>query len=73
MWWRITRSQFDINKNTGNKLAMKNLVDSGEVPGILAYLGGRPVGWCSVAPREKYASLNRSPVLKRIDDNLPRD
>ena len=24
--------------------------------------------WCSVAPRGQYASLNRSRVLKRIDD-----
>lgn len=68
MWWRITRSQFDKNKNAGNKIAMKNLVDSGEIPGILAYIGGKPVGWCSVAPRENFASLNRSPVLKRLDD-----
>lgn len=68
MWWRITRSQFDNNKNAGNKQAMKNLVDSGEIPGILAYMGDKAVGWCSVAPREKFGSLNRSPVLKRIDD-----
>jgi len=68
MWWRITRSQFEKNKNEGNKTAMKNLVDSGEVPGILAYIGMKPVGWCSVAPRENYGSLNRSHFLKRIDD-----
>ena len=47
---------------------MRAIVDSGEVPGILAYLAGKPVAWCSVAPREIYGSLNRSPVLKRIDD-----
>lgn len=68
MWWRITRSQFDKNKNAGNKRAMKNLVNSGEIPGILAYFGNKVVGWCSVAPREQFGSLNRSPVLKRIDD-----
>ena len=47
---------------------MKAIVDSGQVPGILAYLDGHAVGWCSVAPREQFASLNRSPVLKPIDD-----
>jgi len=26
------------------------------------------VGWCSVAPREEFSSLERSPVLKRLDD-----
>jgi len=43
-------------------------VDSGEVPGILTYAQGKAVGWCSVAPRESFSSLNRSPVLRRIDD-----
>ena len=68
MWWRETRSEFDKNGNEGNRKAMKALVDSGVVPGILAYENGQPVGWCSVAPREDYASLNRSPVLKPIDE-----
>ena len=47
---------------------MKALVDYGHVPGILAYTGGKPVAWCSVAPREYYSSLNRSLMLKPIDD-----
>lgn len=68
MWWRSTRSQFEKRQGAGNRLAMKELLESGEVPGILAYVDGDPVGWCSVAPRESYGSLNRSPVLKRIDD-----
>jgi GNAT superfamily N-acetyltransferase len=68
MWWRTTRSQFQKQKGEGNRIAMKAIVESGEVPGILAYRDGRPVGWCSVAPRENYASLNRSRVLKRLDD-----
>jgi hypothetical protein len=68
MWWRTTRSQFKKQGNDGNRQAMKDIVDSGEVPGILAYADGEPVGWCSVAPREHYGSLNRSPVLKRLDD-----
>jgi hypothetical protein len=27
------------------------VVKSGPVPGILAYAGKRPVGWCAIAPR----------------------
>ena len=68
MWWRTTRSQFEKQGNEGNRRAMKDIVGSGEVPGIIAYADGQPVGWCSVAPRESYGSLNRSPVLKRLDD-----
>jgi GNAT superfamily N-acetyltransferase len=68
MWWRITRSQFAKERGDGNRRAMRALVTSGTVPGILGYRGTAAVGWCSVAPREQFGSLNRSPVLKRIDD-----
>ena len=68
MWWRISRAEFDRQKGDGNRRAMKKIVQSGEVPGILAYDQREAVGWCSVAPREAFPSLNRSPVLKRIDD-----
>jgi GNAT superfamily N-acetyltransferase len=68
MWWRTTRAQFEKQKGEGNRQAMKAIVWSGRVPGIMAYLAGEPVGWCSVAPREEYASLNRSYMLKRLDD-----
>lgn len=68
MYWRISRKRFEAQQGEGNRRAMRALVDSGQVPGILAYEGDRAVGWCSVAPREDFASLNRSPVLKSIDD-----
>jgi GNAT superfamily N-acetyltransferase len=42
-------------------------LEGGRIPGVLAYLDGRPVGWCSVAPREEYPALDRSPVLRRVD------
>ncbi len=48
--------------------ALKKRVDAGEVPGLIGYLDGVPVGWVSVAPREDYAKLQRSPVMKPVDD-----
>ena len=68
MFWRLKRSEFDRQKGEGNRKAMKAIVDSGEVPGILAYEGNRPVGWCSVAPRTTFPVLNRSRILKKFDD-----
>ncbi len=68
MWWRSTRREFAERQGEGNRLAMKAIVESGQVPGILGYYEGKPVGWCSIAPRETYGSLERSPVLKRVDD-----
>lgn len=68
MWYRIKRSEFSKNGNEGNRRALKRIVDAGRVPGLLAYVEGEPVGWVSVAPREEYSSLERSHVLKRVDD-----
>lgn len=68
MWWRLNRSQFNKQKGERNKEALKAIMDSGDVPGIIAYSGGEPVGWCAVAPREAFPALERSRVLKRVDD-----
>lgn len=68
MWWRIKRSLFNQQKGEGNREALRKIVDSGEVPGILAYAGGEPIGWCSVAPRETYLVLDNSRTLGRVDD-----
>ncbi|MFC1682711.1 GNAT family N-acetyltransferase [Candidatus Zixiibacteriota bacterium] len=68
MWFRITRSEFEKNKGAGNKKALKKIVDSGQAPGILAYHRGEPIGWCSVGPRESFSALERSRILKRVDD-----
>jgi ribosomal protein S18 acetylase RimI-like enzyme len=68
MWWRKTRRQFEEDQGDGNRKHLHSLVESGVIPGILAYQENRAVGWCSIAPRVQYGSLERSPVLKRIDD-----
>ena len=68
MWWRIKRTEFEHQQGEGNRQAMYDIVESGKVPGILAYAGGEPVAWCSVAPREDYPVLGRSPNLKPVDD-----
>jgi GNAT superfamily N-acetyltransferase len=68
MYWRIPRKEFQRNYGEGNKRFLEKLVESGNVPGILAYHKRKPVGWCSVAPREDFPVVGRSPTLKPIDD-----
>lgn len=68
MLWRLTHAEFERQKGQGNKEAMKAIVEAGAVPGILAYLDERPIGWCAIAPRANYPALARSRVLKPIDD-----
>ncbi len=68
MWWRLARSEFERRKGDGNREAFRRRVEAGPPPGLVAYRGGEPVGWCAVAPREEYAVLGRSPVLEPVDD-----
>ncbi|MCL4280216.1 MAG: GNAT family N-acetyltransferase, partial [Ignavibacteriaceae bacterium] len=68
MYWRMRRKDYDLQRGSGTKKIMKNLVNNGTVPGIIAYDNNKPVGWCSVAPREDFPVLENSRVLKRIDE-----
>jgi len=68
MWWRLKRSEFERQKGEENRRAFKNIVDSSQIPGILAYANGQPIAWCSVAPRETYSTLQRSRILKPVDN-----
>jgi GNAT superfamily N-acetyltransferase len=65
---RLSRAQYEKQKGGGNRRALKRLVDAGRPPGVLAYEGNRPVGWCCVEPREAFGLLARSRVLKPVDD-----
>ena len=68
MYWRLKRKDYEAQKGTGNKREMKKLINSGVIPGILAFKNTEPVGWCSVAPRDDFLVLENSRILKRIDD-----
>jgi GNAT superfamily N-acetyltransferase len=68
MAWRLLNKDWVAGKGSKNKRAFKKIVTSGARPGILAYLGREPIGWCAVAPRDVYGYLARSRVLEPVDD-----
>lgn len=68
MLWRLTRKEFEAQKGEGNKLALKAIIDSGEVPGLLAFDRDKPIAWCAIAPRKTYSALARSRILKSVDE-----
>jgi GNAT superfamily N-acetyltransferase len=69
MWWRLSRREFSKKQYAQNKRAIKRIIMAGQEPGILAYAKGKPIGWCAIGPREVYPSLERSNVLKRVDES----
>ena len=68
MYWRLDAKAYTAGKGAGNRAALRRIVRRGEEPGVLAYAGGEPIGWCAVAPREEYPRLDRSRVLARLDE-----
>lgn len=69
MFWRVPRKQWDAQRGDGNKTAFRKIVTAGRTaPGILAYADSEPVGWCAIAPRKEYVALERSRILKPVDD-----
>lgn len=68
MFWRLPRREFNQSNGAGTKAGLQELVCENRVPGFLAYRDSLPVAWCSAGPREQFAALERSRILKRIDE-----
>ena len=67
MRWRLRSADYQRSTKEQRVAALEGLVQGGVPVGMLAYADGEPVGWCSVAPRETYAALERFRALPRID------
>jgi GNAT superfamily N-acetyltransferase len=72
MFWRLPPTEYEeafrrrsLEAVGGgpNKEAMAALVAGGEVPGLLAYRDGLPVGWVSVSPRNRLRRLDHVATL----------
>ena len=37
-------------------------------PGVIGYADGEPVGWCSIGPRRENSRLDRSRLIRPLDD-----
>jgi GNAT superfamily N-acetyltransferase len=67
MFFRQTSAEFSAQSGQKNRSHLKSLVDDRKVPGLIAYVDGQPAGWVSVAPREQFGRVERSPLFKRDD------
>jgi GNAT superfamily N-acetyltransferase len=68
MWWRLPAAQWRAQKGNGNRKAMRSLVQAKKIPGLLAYVDGKAVGWCAVGPRPDFVRFSKSRVLKPVDE-----
>lgn len=57
MVWRATPQEARRPDGASRKAAMAQRVGAGVPVGLLGYLDGEPVAWCSIAPRTTYRRL----------------
>jgi len=67
-FWHLRGKAYWAGHGAPNRARLEKQVQGGDVPGLLAYLDGEPVGWCRLGPRETFERLKHSPRLARVDD-----
>jgi len=69
-WWMWRSADWDRRRAAERRDELHHRVESGEQPGLLAYDGADPIGWCALAPRERYARLDnpRARTYRRLDE-----
>jgi GNAT superfamily N-acetyltransferase len=68
MTWRLLSKEYQRNQGAGNRELFYQLVKNKEPLGVIGFDGTKPIGWCSVSPREKLTRLENSRLFKRIDN-----
>lgn len=61
MAWRATPTERELSDHRSRKEALRRRVDDGVPVGLIGYLAGAPVAWCSIAPRTTYRPLCNDP------------
>jgi GNAT superfamily N-acetyltransferase len=66
-FWKLRGKAYEENTGEPARQIQKSIVESGTVPGLLAFQDDEPVGWIAVEPRSAYPKLAHSRILKPVD------
>lgn len=69
MYWRIG-AEYHKRPRARNREALRESVEAGPPPGLLAFAAEKPVGWCRLGPRAELEWLRRDRRLA-LEDDLP--
>jgi GNAT superfamily N-acetyltransferase len=71
-YFALTGPEYSALEPAGRKAQLQEKFDAASPsPGVLAFRGGQPVGWCAVEPRTCYPRLLRSRVLRLAETSAP--
>jgi GNAT superfamily N-acetyltransferase len=66
MYWRLGGAY--RRRREENKKALREIVNRGPPPGLIAFDGDLAVGWCQLTPRDALPWLDRMGWFERVDD-----
>jgi len=58
LFYHVPAGEWEKRSGAQNREGAAELVRAGGLSGLLAYEGGKPVGWCSANRKERYALLS---------------
>jgi hypothetical protein len=70
MAFNTPRKEYYIGRGAGNRARFEQLTRELDRPlGLLAYLDGKPIGWCAIGPRSSYPNTisPRATILRGRD------
>ncbi|MDY0910059.1 GNAT family N-acetyltransferase [Microbacterium sp. CFBP9034] len=59
-WWTITNAEFNSTSQSEREQLLRDEVDAGPPPALIAYVDGEPAGWVRVGPRTRQVRLGRT-------------
>ena len=66
MAWRMTKDELKNNNSASRKKFIKQRVRNDSPIGLLGYVKGEAIAWCSIAPRETYQRLGGDERLDKV-------
>lgn len=65
---RLPAAEIESLGEGSRETAMRRLTERERPPGVVTYRDGVPVGWCSIGPRSQIPRLERSRLIRPLDD-----
>ncbi len=68
LYYRLSSGEFNRVQGEERPVHVRDLCAGDQAPGVIAYRGSEPVGWCAFGPWSDMGRLQRSRTIPRIDE-----
>ena len=66
MYWRTPKGGFEDQRDNRDRFA--DVARDERPPGLIGYVEDSPVGWVQVGPRDEFPAIDRSRLLRPVDN-----